>query len=90
MCIANSVGRAKLQHTSFSRAAEGSGTVSKTGGEERHVVHDANAEDQVDPSEGFLWLARLVLNVMHHSPFLRLNMVIEEAADLCLQDGGPG
>ncbi len=69
---------------------ESSGTVLKTGGEERHAEHDAKDVHHVDPSEGFLWLARLVLDVMHSAHFLWPNTVIEEAADLDLQDGGPG
>ncbi len=62
---------------------ESSGTVLKTGGEERHAEHDA--KDHVDPSENFLWLTRLVLDVMHRAPFVWPYTVIEEAADLDLQ-----
>ncbi len=69
---------------------ESSGTVLKTGGEEGHAEHDAKDVHQSDPSEGFLWLARLVLDVMHRAPFLWPNTVIEEAADLDLQDSGSG
>ncbi len=69
---------------------ESSGTVLKTGGEERHAEHDAKDVHHVDPSEGFLWLARLVLDVMHRAPFHWPNTAIQEAADLDLQDGGPG
>ncbi len=49
---------------------ESSGAVLKTGGEERHAEHDAKDVHHVQPSENFLWLARLVLGVMHRAPLL--------------------
>ncbi len=58
---------------------ESSGTVLKTGGEERHAGHDAKDVHHVDTSGNFLWLARLVLDVMHRDlPFFGLTRLLKK------------